>query len=346
MDVWRAGAFVYTRPLMNAHRLRMHRPTGIFILGFSLALIGSSTGCGTTHWSDTARTATEQMLISDAIDKAVSGIDFTVLASRNVYLDTKFISGTVDEKYIVSTLRQHMLASGCVIRETIDDAEFVVELRSGAVGTNRHQVLLGIPQTNLMPGQSLFPMAPQSIPEISLLKRTGQQGVCKIAVFAYNRQTGHPVWQSGIRQTASNAKDIWVLGTGPFQSGTIYEGTKFAGERLNTPLNTTSEPEPENVSDATITKEILFADAVKPSQQAPPANQPAPPNAVPALLPGSPPNIARLPAGPILGPIGGAGGSAAYDAAPASYASPITPPPMAPARPLSPASSSVQPLSR
>jgi hypothetical protein len=44
------------------------------------------------------------------------------------------------------------------------------------------------------------------------------------------------VWQSGNRKVASRAKDSWLLGTGPFQRGEIYEGTAFAGEKLKVPL--------------------------------------------------------------------------------------------------------------
>ncbi|MBI3839496.1 MAG: hypothetical protein HY288_16370, partial [Planctomycetia bacterium] len=81
-----------------------------------------------------------------------------------------------------------------------------------------------------------LPTGSATIPEIALVKRTNQQGVCKIAAFAYDRMSGRPVWQSGNRKIASRAKDIWVLGAGPFQRGTIYDGTAFAGERLNVPL--------------------------------------------------------------------------------------------------------------
>ena len=63
-----------------------------------------------------------------------------------------------------------------------------------------------------------------------------KQAVAKIAVFAYNRVTGRPVWQSGIIPAIDDAKNVWVFGAGPFQHGTIYGGTKFAGDKLNIPL--------------------------------------------------------------------------------------------------------------
>jgi hypothetical protein len=191
-------------------------------------------GCGTTKWSDSPRTATEQLLISDAVDRAISEIDFGALEDRSVFLDTRFIATTIDQNYVTSTLRQHMLASGCVIKDKAEDSDFVVEVRAGSLGTNRNDVLLGVPATQL-PSVGLLPTG-GAIPEIALSKRTSQQAVCKIAVFAYDRMSGRPVWQSGNRKVASSAKDTWLLGTGPFQRGNIYDGTSFAGEKIKSPL--------------------------------------------------------------------------------------------------------------
>jgi hypothetical protein len=78
---------------------------------------------------------------------------------------------------------------------------------------------------------------PAAIPEIPLAKRTSQRGVAKIAVFAYRRDTGVAVWQSGVNQVASDAKNTWVFGIGPFQSGSIFRGTAFAGREISNPLS-------------------------------------------------------------------------------------------------------------
>jgi len=73
---------------------------------------------------------------------------------------------------------------------------------------------------------------PSAIPEIPFAKSTDQKGVAKIACFAYSNTTGQAVWQSGVYPVVCNAKDTWFLGTGPFQRGSIYDGTRFAGSRL------------------------------------------------------------------------------------------------------------------
>lgn len=187
------------------------------------ALLCLATGCGTTKWSDTPRTATEQLLISDAIDRAISQIDFAPIKGERVYLDTQYLNTTIDKDYLISTLRQHMLASQLTLCPKKEDSDYVVEVRSGAVGTSRHDLLYGVPATNL-PSISPVPGAPNQIPEIPFAKRTDQMGVAKLAVFAYDNETGERVWQSGMTRVVSNAKDLWVLGAGPFQRGTIYSG--------------------------------------------------------------------------------------------------------------------------
>lgn len=197
------------------------------LLASSLALAG----CGSTRTSNTMRTATEQMLISDAIDRTVDTIDFKPLAGQSVYFDDEQLDDVVDKGYLVSSLRQHMLASGCVLKTDRDEATYIVEPRAGAVGTDNHDLLFGVPAIQL-PQVPVASTMPAAIPEIPFAKRRDQRGVAKVAVFAYRRDTGEPVWQSGIVINKSTANDIWVLGAGPFQRGTIYDRAQFAGKDL------------------------------------------------------------------------------------------------------------------
>ncbi len=175
------------------------------------------------------RTATEQILLSNAIDEAVNGIDFQPLAGKDVFLDTERLKGVTDENYLVSSLRQHMLAQGCMLKSEKAAAQYVVEARASALGTNSHSILIGVPAVNLPNVGTAYPGVPASIPEIPFAKTTKQAGVAKIALFAYNRETGRPVWQSGAFPVTADAKNAWFLGLGPFQRGSIYDGTKFAG---------------------------------------------------------------------------------------------------------------------
>lgn len=201
-----------------------------------------SMGCGTTRMSDTLRTGTEQVLISTAIDRSINDMDFSLLEGKDVYFDPQYLKGASDEGYIVSSIRQKLLAAGVYLKSNREQATYVVEARAGAVGTNRQDVLLGVPQVNL-PSSAVMTGVPSVIPEIPLAKSTHQRGVAKLAAFAYNQVTGQAVWQSGTYPITADSRDTWVLGTGPFQRGTIYDGTNFAGQRVMWPAGRGSKVE-------------------------------------------------------------------------------------------------------
>jgi hypothetical protein len=196
-------------------------------------LLGGAVGCGTTRLTNTQRAATEQLLVSNAIDQAVSQLDFRDLAGKPVFFDGQYLAAGPDQGYLASSLRQQLLASGCLLQETRASAMYVVEARSGGVGTDQSALLIGVPQMNV---PSVLPGQPSAIPEMPLAKRTDQKGVAKIAVFAYNRCTGRPVWQSGVVQAQGTSRDTWVLGAGPFRRGTLGEATNIAGTEVAIPL--------------------------------------------------------------------------------------------------------------
>jgi hypothetical protein len=227
--------------------------------------------------TDTPRAATEMLLTSQAIDYAVAQIDFTPLSGQTVFLDTGSLDkDVVDKGYLVSLVRQQLLSHGALLQEERGRAVFVVELRAGALGTDRHSVMIGTPAVSL---PSVVPGLPTSIPEIAIAKKNDQRGVAKIGVFAYNRVTGRAVWQSGSVESSSRIKDTWVLGAGPFTRGTIRQRAELAGEPLPNLANPTelfSHKSKNQGHPGSTGKEQYF-----------PGNEvPAPPAPIPAALMG------------------------------------------------------------
>jgi hypothetical protein len=194
-------------------------------------LIVAVVGCGTTRMTDTARTATEMLLVSQAADRAIAQIDFSPLEGRTVFLDPSGISDkeVADKGYLVSLVRQQLVAYGALLQDDKTRAEYMVDLRAGSLGTDRHSMLVGIPAFQL---PSVVPGLPTNIPEISMMKKNDQRGVVKVGVFAYNRISGRALWQSGTVQAESLAKDTWFMGAGPFSRGTIRKRTELAGQPL------------------------------------------------------------------------------------------------------------------
>lgn len=223
--------------------VRLERRIGLAaslrLLSVLTMLLFGCIGCGTTSTSR----VTEQLLVSSAVDEAISKISFDDLRGETVYLDSSYVQpvkelGFANTNYIISGLRQQLLASGCLLQESRDQADIIVEPRVGALGTEGQMVTFGIPQSReVSAAASIFTSAPiiPTIPEIAFGKSDLQRGAAKIAIFAYFRESRIPVWQSGTRVAHSSSKKTWVLGAGPVRQGTIHNGLYFAGLRLGLP---------------------------------------------------------------------------------------------------------------
>lgn len=203
------------------------RPSRVFA---AIVLTISLVGCGTMRMTDSSRSATEMLLVSQSADQAVAEIDFSPLAGKIVFLDNSGIDkDLIDKGYVTSLVRQNMLAAGALLQDDKTRAEFVVDLRIGALGTDRNSLLVGTPAVQL---PSVVPGLPTNLPEIAIVKKNHQRGVAKLSLFAYNRITGRAFWQSGIAEAISRENDTWVLGTGPFSAGTIRDQVELAGHPI------------------------------------------------------------------------------------------------------------------
>ena len=217
--------------------MRGLKATPSIVIGL-LAGFVCAVGCGTVKQSGTARTGTEQILLTNAWDEALHRVDFRPLAGIPVYLDTQYLKDALDQGWVISSLRQAMLAQGVLLRSKPEQAELIVEARVGAYGTDSYSWLAGVPQTTLPMSFGGLPSG--TIPEISVAKTTNQYAYAKLALFAFDRADGQLVWRSGTQLADANAKDVYVGGFGPIQSGSIRQKNKRIG--INLPI--ISDPTP------------------------------------------------------------------------------------------------------
>lgn len=182
------------------------------------ACLVAAIGCGTTHLTNTSRSASEEMLLSHAVDGSVGQLDLQVLAGQRVFLDTTNLGEVIFSQYLTGALRQHLLASGARLVADRENADVVVEARAGAIATAQHESIVGIPQTTV---PAVIFGSSATLPEIAIFKRVVHIGVAKVGVFAYRVDNGEGVWQSGIRERQSTSESRWYVGMGPFQSGDV-----------------------------------------------------------------------------------------------------------------------------
>lgn len=174
-------------------------------------------GCTTAKRSNTARTAVEQLLISNAIDQSLDKVNFTPFGGHLVYVEEKYVD-SVDKAYLVGSLRHRLLAAGASLADKPEDAEITVELRSGGIGTDTAESFLGTPEIAL-PGML-------TIPEVRLLTKTSQSGTAKIGLVAIDNKTKQVLGQGGMALSQSDDNNWFVMGVGPFQDGTVKSEVK------------------------------------------------------------------------------------------------------------------------
>ena len=177
-------------------------------------------GCATTKTSNTARTATEQLLLSNAIDQSLNKVDFSAMHGRNVFIDQAYLDG-VDKQYVLASLRHHLLYNGVHLAAAADKADMILEPRSGGIGTDTTESYYGIPGISLPGG--MFTM-----PEIKLVTRTNQNATAKIGLAAYDAGERGIVGGGGVSIAKATHNNWNFLGVGPFVTGTMNKELKSA----------------------------------------------------------------------------------------------------------------------
>lgn len=171
-------------------------------------------GCATTKESDTARTGIEQLLISSAVDDALDKIDLSPIRGAKVHLEEKYLD-CVDKNYVIVAMQERLFANGCVLAAKPEEADVIIHVTSGGVGTDRQEKYLGISEIPLPPP------SPIMIPQVSILSRTRANGTAKLRIVAFDAKTRMPVIRGDAVLARSDFKSWKVLGAGPVESGSV-----------------------------------------------------------------------------------------------------------------------------
>jgi hypothetical protein len=155
-----------------------------------LAALLALAGCTGVRSTEPNQTATEQLLITTAIDHAAADLNPAIPTGSKVFVDPQYFDAGTDTapypKYAMGAVRDELLKDGAHLVDDRKSADIVVEPRSGAQSIDRDTFLIGIPKFSVP-----IPLAGGvDFPEIALFKRDRQTGVAKLAVTAYGAKDG------------------------------------------------------------------------------------------------------------------------------------------------------------
>jgi len=189
--------------------------TAWVVAGLGMVLVAS--GCTTPRLSAPARTATEQLLLSTAADRAVAQMDLSRLKGMKVFVDATNFEGT-DKGYAIAAVASRLNQQGALLVDDKKEAEAIAAIRSGALSADGGSFLIGIPSIAV---PSPFGAALQ-FPEIALLKKTRETGIAKFALNAHEAATGQHLLAIG-PVSGRSRYSLWAILLVPFSVSDIPE---------------------------------------------------------------------------------------------------------------------------
>jgi hypothetical protein len=159
----------------------------------ALALAMLLIGCSAATPPPGGRLAAgQQLLATEAVDRALAQVEWPNFRGRSVYVDVGSPAAEDERHYLESAVMTAIAERGAKITPDLKSADYVVVVLGKAVGVDEKKTFFGVPALQ----SSLLPVG---LPEIALYKATEQKGIAKLeTVVANNKPAGHVVRQGPV----------------------------------------------------------------------------------------------------------------------------------------------------
>lgn len=146
----------------------------ILALGMTLLI-----GCEQRPLTHTSRGAIEQLVLSGAVDDALDKFEMRQLRRQKVFVDTQFVDGT-DAPYVKMATRVRVGELGAILVESADEADYVLQIARGALGTEYKSSVVGLPALPV-------PNSPVATPEAPAWSSGKLSGIAKLFIAVYEK---------------------------------------------------------------------------------------------------------------------------------------------------------------
>jgi len=179
---------------MEANRRRFEifvQSASVIVIFTILVLYGA--GCSTQEETNPPRSATEQLLLSTAADRAMSTVNLNIFSGRSVYLDFTYFD-SYDAKYAEGEIRDALSRAGALLAPDTKSADIIIEARAGAYSIDTNSVFFGIPSIPIpIPTEATVPVTPR----VAFYEKDAQDSYTKIALLAFANKTRAHIYSSG-----------------------------------------------------------------------------------------------------------------------------------------------------
>ncbi|WP_298746158.1 DUF6655 family protein [uncultured Brevundimonas sp.] len=159
------------------------------IAALALAVLPVLGACASTSETHPSRTATEQLLVARAADRAVEGLTLPIPVGTRVFVDDTYFRAE-NAPYAISAVRAALSEAGYSLAPSKQEAAAVLELRAGSLSLEQMRRVFGVPEMRV-PINDSFNVV--SMPELSVYSRRDRVGVAEFSGFLYEPSTGAPL---------------------------------------------------------------------------------------------------------------------------------------------------------
>lgn len=155
----------------------------------AVALASLAAACASTSETHPSRTATEQLLVARAAERAVDGLVLPVPRQSRVLVDDTYFRAE-NAPFAVGAVRAALSEAGYALARNREEADVVFELRAGALSLEQMRRVLGLPAMRVPISETLNVV---SLPELSLYSYRDRVGVAEFSGFVMDARTGAPL---------------------------------------------------------------------------------------------------------------------------------------------------------
>ena len=151
------------------------------------ALMIAAVGCIDPRTTNTGRSAIEQGLLAEAVERSVNNMSFAGFQGKKAVMDYSKLAPQVDKDYVCGVFETHLATSGIQVVEKAEDAQLKIRLLCGVLATDNTELNIGTPAIPIpVPDANLSVV----IPPLSIFKRLSRTGTCRLTAVIYDNKTG------------------------------------------------------------------------------------------------------------------------------------------------------------
>ncbi len=162
-------------------------PYRIAITG-ALVLV-SSLSCSVSPGIQVPRSASQQILATEAIDRALAQFEFPDLKGKKVMVHIGAPGDAIDEAFLRTAISVELFEGEAKVVTTAEDADLILGVLIGAMGLDIGGRFIGIQGTS-------GGLIPFTIPELVLYKKVRTKGFAKAEFALIDHHTGKLVHRS------------------------------------------------------------------------------------------------------------------------------------------------------